>query len=146
MWLSVESLIKRLDAMPLILQLPYGDDKTQFSGVIDILTMEKIEFNGNHGELITRENLNSSNSSSKEQNYLHCIPNVNCSKSILEQAKFAREKLLATLADLDDDFAIDYLESPEILNSNEGNNYIIFLINFRNFKNKESYKKGNLSE
>ena len=42
---SVEMCLKsieRLDAKPLLIQLPIRDEKSQFIGVVDLITMEKM--------------------------------------------------------------------------------------------------------
>ncbi len=74
------------------LQLPIGlEDRHE--GVIDLLTMEAIYFDGEHGEKVRRDD----------------IP-----EELVEDAKAQREKLVEAIADLDDEIAMAYLEGEEV--------------------------------
>ena len=89
---SIEMMRKRLDANPLILQLPVGleDD---FSGVIDLINMKQIIWKDESlGETFTKED----------------IP-----QNLLGTATEYHEKLIETIAEVDDDIMEDYLsETP----------------------------------
>ena len=89
---SIEMMKKRLDANPLILQLPVGleDD---FSGVIDLINMKQIIWEDEAlGEIFTKEDI---------------PPNL------LGTATEHHEKLIEAIAEVDDDIMEDYLsETP----------------------------------
>ena len=89
---SIEMMKKRLDANPLILQLPVGleDD---FSGVIDLINMKQIIWEDESlGETFTKEDI--------PQNLLGTVTDYH-------------EKLIETIAEVDDDIMEDYLsETP----------------------------------
>lgn len=51
--LTLDSLRERLAAHPILIQLPIGVESA-FEGVIDLLTMEALHFEGAHGETIRR--------------------------------------------------------------------------------------------
>lgn len=92
---SIEMMKKRLDANPLILQLPVGleDD---FSGVIDLINMKQIIWEDEAlGETFTKED----------------IP-----QNLLGTATEYHEKLIEAIAEVDDDIMEDYLsETPVTL-------------------------------
>jgi len=94
---SIEMMRKRLDANPLILQLPVGleDD---FSGVIDLINMKQIIWKDESlGETFTKED----------------IP-----QNLLGTATEYHEKLIETIAEVDDDIMEDYLsETPVAIES-----------------------------
>lgn len=50
---AVESMVKKLDIVPLVLQYPVGDGDT-FRGVVDILELEEVLFLGAYGEDVRR--------------------------------------------------------------------------------------------
>ncbi len=89
---AIEMMKKRLDANPLILQLPVGleDD---FSGVIDLINMKQIIWEDEAlGEIFTKED----------------IP-----QNLFGTATEYHEKLIETVAEVDDDIMEDYLsETP----------------------------------
>lgn len=83
----VEQLKDRLHANPVVLQMPiFVDDK--FCGVIDLLTMEAVYFEGQHGERVCRRS----------------IPELD-----LQRATAARVELVETLAMLDDNLLETWL-------------------------------------
>jgi elongation factor G len=90
---SFESIIKRLGANAVALQLPIGLED-QFKGVVDLITMKgliwKDETKGAEYEIVD-------------------IP-----ADLVEQAKEWREKLLEQVASIDDDLMMKYLEGEEI--------------------------------
>lgn len=90
----VDMMVTRLNATPLVLQLPIGNEAT-FIGVIDLLTMKAFTWRGE---------------TQKGDDYaIEEIP-----ADMLEQAKEYREKLLETLADVDDSVMERYLEGEEL--------------------------------
>ena len=90
---TIEMMKERLNASPLILQLPVGSEDA-FDGVIDLLSMQHIRWEADTlGATYTREE----------------IP-----AALTEQAREYREKLLETLAESDDDIMEAYLAEEEI--------------------------------
>ena len=90
---SIEMMKKRLDANPLILQLPVGleDD---FSGVIDLINMKQIIWEDEAlGETFTKEDI---------------------SQNMLGIATEYHEKLIESIAEVDDDIMEDYLSETSI--------------------------------
>jgi elongation factor G len=89
---TVEMMKDKLGANPLMIQLPVGSED-DFAGVIDLLHMKQIVWeDGTLGEIYTTEDIH--------QNFL-------------EEAKGYREKLIETVAEVDDDIMEAYLsESP----------------------------------
>ena len=87
--LSVKSMKDKLGASPLIVQLPIGAEKS-FSGVIDLITMEKVIWgpDDTFGNKFTRSKVSESQ-------------DPDCYKEALKY----RELLLEQLADLDDNIA-----------------------------------------
>ena len=86
------SMVQRLGAHPLALQMPIGIED-QFQGVVDLIEMKALIFSdelGAHPEV-------------------EAIP-----PHLLEQAVAAREELVETIAETDDDLATKYLEGEEI--------------------------------
>ncbi len=91
---SVSSIRTKLNANPVPFQLPIGIEDS-FEGVVDILTMTTWIWPQNPKD--------------QKENYSHGeIPS-----DLVEEAKVARENLIATLADLDDDLADKYLNGEE---------------------------------
>ena len=90
----VQMMIDRLNSTPLVLQLPIGNE-ANFIGVVDLLNMRALTWRGEtlKGEDYTVEE----------------IP-----ADMLEQAQEYREKLIETLAEVDDPIMESYLESDEI--------------------------------
>ena len=89
--MSLESINKRLGANAVALQLPIGAEDT-FEGIIDLLTMKAMYFEGKDGEEVVERN----------------IP-----EDLLAQAQEYREKLVETAADFDDDLMMKVLEGEE---------------------------------
>jgi elongation factor G len=89
---AIEMMKKRLNANPLILQLPVGLEDN-FSGVIDLINMEQIIWEDDAlGEIFTREN----------------IP-----QNLMGTATEYHEKLIEAVAEVDDEIMEDYLsETP----------------------------------
>jgi elongation factor G len=88
----LDSIEKRLGARPIPIQLPWGKEK-DFKGVIDLLTMKAISFEGDHGEKIVEQE----------------IP-----AELLESAKARREKLVEAASECDDAILEKFLEGEEI--------------------------------
>src|SRR5258706_5382778 len=90
----VDMMVTRLNATPLVLQLPIGNEAS-FMGVVDLLTMKAFTWRGE---------------TQKGDDYaIEEIPAY-----MLEQAKEYREKLVETLADVDDAVMERYLEGEEM--------------------------------
>ncbi len=89
----VESIEKKLKAKPLILQIPVGREES-FTGVIDLLAMEEITWNDDTqgAEYTTGE----------------------ISKGLREDAKEFREKMVETVAEVDDEIMELYLSEQPI--------------------------------
>ena len=84
------SLQERLHTKPLVLQIPVGQGQ-DFQGLIDLITLKQLTFDtNNQGETYTF---------SEPQGDLKI------------EAEIWREKLIEDLADLDDEFAVCYLEN-----------------------------------
>jgi elongation factor G len=90
----VQMMIDRLNSTPLVLQLPIGNE-ANFIGVVDLLNMRALTWRGEtlKGEDYTVEE----------------IP-----ADMLEQAQEYREKLIETLAEVDDLILESYLEGEDI--------------------------------
>jgi elongation factor G len=88
---------KRLNANPLIMQLPIGSEE-HFSGVIDLIQMKKIVWDNNTlGEVYTIEDI---------------------SPDLIESANAYREKLIESVAEVDDDIMEAYLSETAIATEN----------------------------
>jgi len=89
---TVESIIDRLGANPIPMQLPIGFEAT-FKGVVDLLTMKAIVWEDDLGKdpIITD------------------IP-----ADMLNQAEEARAKMVEKIAELDDELTVKFLEVQEI--------------------------------
>ena len=89
---TVESIIDRLGANPIPMQLPIGFEAT-FKGVVDLLTMKAIVWEDDLGKdpIITD------------------IP-----ADLLQQAEEARAKMVEKIAELDDELTVKFLEVQEI--------------------------------
>src|SRR5215468_9520771 len=90
----VDMMVTRLNATPLVLQLPIGSE-ADFIGVIDLLGMRALTWRGEtkKGEDYTVEE----------------IPD-----GLADQAREYREKLIETLAEVDDTVLEKYLEGAEL--------------------------------
>ncbi|ACN16266.1 FusA4 [Desulforapulum autotrophicum HRM2] len=89
----VESIEKKLKAKPLMLQIPVGKEEG-FTGVIDLLTMEEITWNDD------------------TQGAEYAIGEI--SKSLRESAEDFREKMVETVAEVDDEIMELYLSEQPI--------------------------------
>ncbi len=90
---TIDMMKERLNANPLILQLPVGKED-DFSGVIDLIDMKQILW---------------------DDESLGATFNIDdIREDLFEEAKLYREKLIETLADQDDDIMEAYLAEEEI--------------------------------
>jgi elongation factor G len=90
----VQMMIDRLNATPLVLQLPIGNESS-FIGVVDLINMRALTWRGE---------------TAKGEDYaVEEIP-----ADLLEQATEYREKLIETLAEVDDTVMEAYLEGEEL--------------------------------
>jgi len=89
---AIEMMKNKLNANPLILQLPVGSED-DFSGIIDLIDMEQVIWEDETlGATFKREDVPS---------------------SLLDTAKAYREKLIETVAEVDDNIMEDYIsENP----------------------------------
>jgi elongation factor G len=91
----VDMIKERLKANPLILELPVGREDN-FTGVVDLLKMQQIIWNDDSlGATFNYEEIDS---------------------DLVEQAKEYREKIIETLAEIDDDIMEAYLSEKPIPN------------------------------
>ncbi|MCB9411999.1 MAG: elongation factor G [Actinobacteria bacterium] len=89
-FMCVDMIVNRLNATPLVLQIPIGAE-SDFLGVVDLVQMRALVWPGE---------------TKKGEDYLvEDIP-----ADLVDSAQEWREKLLETLADADDDFAMQFLE------------------------------------
>ena len=90
----VQMMIDRLNATPLVLQIPIGLEADHI-GVVDLVTMKALTWRGE---------------TQKGDDYaIEEIP-----ADLLDSATEWREKLIETLADVDDDVMVKYLDGEEI--------------------------------
>jgi elongation factor G len=90
----VDMMVERLNATPLVLQIPIGLEHDHI-GVVDLIGMRALTWRGE---------------TKKGDDYaVEEIP-----ADLVDQANEHREKLLETLADVDDDVMIKYLEGEEL--------------------------------
>jgi elongation factor G len=89
---TIESIIDRLGANPIAMQLPIGFE-AGFKGVVDLLTMKAIVWDDDLG---------------KEPRILE-VPD-----DLKQQADQARAKMVEKIAELDDDLTVKFLEAQEI--------------------------------
>ena len=91
---TVKTIIDRLGATPLVMQLPIGAENT-FSGVVDLITMKAFVW---HGDV------------TKGEDYaIEEIP-----EDLLEQAEQYRHELVEKVAEADDALMEKYLEGEEL--------------------------------
>lgn len=117
-WLCKSSIEQRLGAKPLLLYLPVGE-ASRLSGFIDLLRMEFVAFEDTtRGQTMTRTALRETeapfNSPSEPT---HSAPEFanDRNRTIGQDAILARERLIETLADLDDEIAVAFLDAPDSL-------------------------------
>ncbi len=91
---SMEDVGQKFGVQTLALQIPIGQE-SDFEGVIDLLKMKEIRFEGDEGENVVESEIDPSR---------------------LDEAKIWREKLIDIVAGSDDDLAEIYLEGGEITN------------------------------
>ncbi|HEY3502555.1 MAG TPA: elongation factor G [Actinocatenispora sp.] len=90
----VDMMVERLNSTPLVLQIPIGNE-SDFVGVVDLIRMKALTWRGE---------------TQKGEDYaVEDIP-----ADLVEKAEEFREKLLETLADVDDDVMEKYLEGEEL--------------------------------
>jgi elongation factor G len=89
---TIETIIDRLGANPIPMQIPIGFEAT-FKGVIDLLTMKAVIWEDDLG---------------KDPHIVE-IPD-----DLKEQSKEARAKMVEKIAELDDDLTMKFLEAQEI--------------------------------
>ncbi len=90
----VDMMVERLNATPLVLQIPIGLEHDHI-GVVDLIGMRALTWRGE---------------TQKGDDYaVEEIP-----ADLVDQAVEYREKLLETLADVDDDIMVKYLEGDEL--------------------------------
>jgi elongation factor G len=92
---TIDMMVDRLNATPLILQLPVGTEDN-FIGVIDLIDMKKITWD---------------NDTLGEQLFYEELPS-----EMVERAREYREKLVEAVADFDDDIMESYLSETRIDN------------------------------
>ena len=90
---SFESILQKLSPNAVAAQLPIGEED-KFEGVIDLLTMKALKFEGDFGETVKTEE----------------IP-----ENLLERAKEWREKLVEKIATEDEELLEKFLTKQEIL-------------------------------
>src|SRR4051812_27862903 len=90
---SFDSIVTRLGANPVAIQIPIGLED-QFKGVVDLIRMKALVWNDE--------------SKGAEYDVLD-IP-----ADLVEEAKAAREKMVEAVASVDDDLMVKYLEGEEI--------------------------------
>src|SRR5262249_2191516 len=90
----VRMMVERLNATPLVLQVPIGIESAHI-GVVDLLSMRGLTWRGE---------------TKKGEDYaIEPIP-----EDLVDQANEYREKLLETLSETDDDIMVKYLDGDEI--------------------------------
>ena len=90
---SFESIITRLGANPIALQIPIGLED-QFKGVVDLIKMKALVWNDE----------------SKGASY----ETTDVPADLLDEAKAARERMVEAVSSVDDDLMVKYLEGEEI--------------------------------
>ncbi|MBK8208415.1 MAG: elongation factor G [Planctomycetes bacterium] len=85
---AVDSMVRRLATNPVPVQIPWGEE-TEFKGVIDLIQMKAITFEGDHGL----------------QRVQHEIPS-----DYKEAAESARHSMIEKLADVDEEIGTLFLE------------------------------------
>ncbi len=91
-FMSVKTLVDRLAAKPVIIQLPIGAEE-KFEGVIDLVEMQALRFEGEKGEKVVKGPIPAD---------LH------------DQAREYRHKLLEEVAEYDDDALHAYLDTGDV--------------------------------
>src|SRR5438067_12243516 len=91
-FMSVRTLVDRLGAKPVLLQLPVGAEE-KFSGMIDLVEMKALRFEGEKGERVVS----------------YDIP-----PELYDQAKEYHHKLVEEVAEYDDDALHAYVETNDV--------------------------------
>jgi elongation factor G len=91
-FMSVRSLVDRLGAKPVCIQLPIGAEE-KFEGVIDLVEMQAVRFEGEKGEKVVTSQ----------------IP-----AELYDQAREYRHKLLEAVAEYDDEALHAYLDKGDV--------------------------------
>ena len=89
---SLESILERLSKNAIALQIPIGEEE-KFEGVVDLLEMKAIKFEGDYGQRVVKEE----------------IP-----ANLLEKAKEWRKKLVEKIVAEDEKLLEEYLQGKEI--------------------------------
>ena len=89
---AVETLVKRLKANPIPIQMPIGAEK-DFQGVIDLIKMKAIHWISEDGAVFEE---------------------VDIPESLRDEAEARREEMLEKIAELDEELLEKYLEGEEI--------------------------------
>ncbi len=89
---SVGSIVERLHAKPVVVQLPIGREES-FRGVVDLVSMEAVTFEGERGETVVRGK----------------VP-----AELEGEARSARAELVETVAEYDDQVLAKYLEAGDL--------------------------------
>ncbi|MCR9165900.1 MAG: elongation factor G [Nannocystaceae bacterium] len=90
--ITIDSLRERLDAHPLIIQLPIGAEN-DFSGVVDLIEMQVLHFTGDAGETVEKTPLTE-----------------DIDAALFAQAREARGALIEALGEVDEEIMEMYLE------------------------------------
>lgn len=90
----VDMIVERLNGNPVVIQMPYGEG-AEFAGIIDLFTMELVNFEGDMGNTITR----------------HPIP-----ESHREEAETRRAQMIEKIVENDDYLTEKFLMEEEITN------------------------------
>jgi len=91
-FMSVRSIVDRLVAKPVVLQLPIGAEE-KFTGVVDLVEMQAVRFEGEKGEKVV----------------VFEIP-----KDLQEQAREYHHKLVEEVAEYDDDALHAYVDKGDV--------------------------------
>ena len=91
-WRCVDMIVERLGARPVPIQIPIGSEET-FEGVIDLIEMKAILYRDDLG---------------------HQIDVVEIPEGLRAEAASHRERMIAAIAEVDDDLTHKYLEGAEL--------------------------------
>jgi elongation factor G len=91
-WKVVREMKEKLGAKPVPIQIPSGAEGA-FDGVVDLVRMKHLKFGGKHGEVAEE----------------HEIPG-----HLREEAQTARDQMIETLGDIDDEIAEAFLGGGEV--------------------------------
>lgn len=98
----IDGLRERLDAVPIALQLPLGESR-QFLGVVDLLTMEVVRFEGSTGQNVVRSPL------LEAAPQLRGMAPAGMPEDVVEAAREARLSMLEALGSADEEVADAFL-------------------------------------